>query len=138
MPPVSPDTMVMARDAWNAVEPATIRNCWDHTKSKGKYMAVTETCKITYSSQYRNTAAVRGHPSVSLPSLSSILLHFPLLSHTHSCSYVHSPTLCTITRYQTLEVDDSWTYYCHRHSTPPSALTSGASDRLQTHWDRAV
>jgi hypothetical protein len=69
---------------------------------------------------------------LTFPLLSSSLLHFPLLSHTHSCSYVHSPTLCTITRYQTLEVDDSRTYYYHQHSTPPSALTSGASDRLRT------
>jgi hypothetical protein len=33
---------------------------------------------------------------------------------------------------------DSRTYYYHRHSTPPSALTSGALDRLWTHWDRSV
>jgi hypothetical protein len=56
---------------------------------------------------------------LTFPLLSSIILHFPLLYHTHSCSYVHSPTLCTITRCQTLEVDDSWTYYCCRHPTPP-------------------
>jgi hypothetical protein len=76
---------------------------------------------------------VRGHLSVSLPSLSSpplsTLLYSPLLSHTHPCSYVHAPTLCTITRCQTLKADDSQTsrmstcklvdYYCHWHSTFP-------------------
>jgi hypothetical protein len=75
---------------------------------------------------------------LTFPLLSSIILHFPLLYHTHSCSYVHSPTLSTITRCQTLEVNDSWTDYCHRHPTPPSTLTSGASDRLRTHWDRST
>jgi hypothetical protein len=29
------EAMVMARGAWNAVESATIRNCWDHTKIQG-------------------------------------------------------------------------------------------------------
>jgi hypothetical protein len=59
----------------------------------------------------------------------STLLYSPPLYHTHPCSYVHSPTLCTITRRQTLKADDSWTsktstrtlinYYCHRPSTFP-------------------
>jgi hypothetical protein len=74
---------------------------------------------------------VRGHLSVSFPSLS-----YP--PHTHSCLSVLSPTLCTITRYQTLEVDDSQAYYRRWHSTPPSALTSEASDKLRTYWDRSV
>jgi hypothetical protein len=60
---------------------------------------------------------------------SSTLLYSPPLSHTHPCSYVHSPTLCTITRCQTLKADDFWTsktltcklvnYYCCRHPTLP-------------------
>jgi hypothetical protein len=50
--------------------------------------------------------AVRGHLSVSLPPL--LYSHLP--SHTHPCSYIHPPTLCTIiTRHQTLEVNDSQT-----------------------------
>jgi hypothetical protein len=79
---------------------------------------------------------------------SSTLLYSPLHSHTHPCSHVHSPTLCTITRCQTLKADDSQTsktlthkpidYYCYRHSTFPPALTSEASDKLQTHWDRSM
>jgi hypothetical protein len=75
---------------------------------------------------------------LTFPLLSSIILHSPLLSHTHSCLYVLSPTLCTIPRYQTLEVDDSRAYYRRQHSTPPSALTSEASDKLRTHWDRSA
>jgi hypothetical protein len=81
---------------------------------------------------------VKGHLSISLPSLSYPLLSSTSLSHTHSCLYVLSPTLCTITRYQTLEVNNSRAYYCRRHSTPPSTLTFEASDKLQTHWDRSV
>jgi hypothetical protein len=46
---------------------------------------------------------------LTFPLLSSTLLYSHLPSHTHPCSYVHSSTLCTITRCQTLEVDDSWT-----------------------------
>jgi hypothetical protein len=63
------------------------------------------------------------------PLLSSTLLYSTLLSHTYPCSYVHSPTLCTTTRCQTLKSDDSQTsmtstcklvdYYCHWHSTFP-------------------
>jgi hypothetical protein len=34
---------------------------------------------------------------LTFPLLSSIILHSPLLPHTHSCLYVLSPTLCTIT-----------------------------------------
>jgi hypothetical protein len=69
---------------------------------------------------------VRGHPSISLPpiSSSSSLLYSHLPSHTHPCSYVHSPTLCTITRYQTLEVNDSQTskmLTSVRESTPIAA-----------------
>jgi hypothetical protein len=75
---------------------------------------------------------------LTFPLLSSIIFHSLLLPHTHSCLYVLSPTLCTITRYQTLEVDDSRAYYCRRHSTPPSALTSEALDQLWMHWDRSV
>jgi hypothetical protein len=54
---------------------------------------------------------VREHPSIFLPPLLSFssLLYSHLLSHTHPCSYIHSPTLFTITSYQTLEVDDSRT-----------------------------
>jgi hypothetical protein len=46
---------------------------------------------------------------LTFPLFSSTLLYSHLPSHTHPCSYVHSPTLCTITRCQTLEVDDSQT-----------------------------
>jgi hypothetical protein len=66
---------------------------------------------------------------LTFPLYSSTLLYSPLLIHTHPCSYVHSPTLCTITRCQTLNADDSWTsktlthtlvdYYCRRHPTLP-------------------
>jgi hypothetical protein len=75
--------------------------------------------------------SVRGHPSVCLtfPLFSSTLLYSHLPSHTHLCSYVHSPTLCTITRCQPLNADDSQTsktstrtpvdYYCCQHPTLP-------------------
>jgi hypothetical protein len=52
---------------------------------------------------------VRGHQSISLPPLSSPLLSHTLFSPTFSPGpYVHSPTLCTITRCQTLKADNPW------------------------------
>jgi hypothetical protein len=66
---------------------------------------------------------------LTFPLFSSTLLYSPLFSHPHCCSYVHSPTLCTITRCQTLKADDSRTSktltrklvdnYCRRHPTLP-------------------
>jgi hypothetical protein len=66
---------------------------------------------------------------LTFPLFSSTLLYSPLFTHTHPCSYVHSPTLCTITRCQTLNANDSRTSkmstctlindYCHRHPTLP-------------------
>jgi hypothetical protein len=66
---------------------------------------------------------------LTFPLFSSTLLYSPLLSHTHPCSYVHSPTPCTITRCQTLKADKFRTskmltrklvdYYCCQHSTFP-------------------
>jgi hypothetical protein len=57
------------------------------------------------------SATVRRHQSISLPPLFSPLLsHTLLFSPTFSPGpYVHSPTLCTITRCQTLKANDSWT-----------------------------
>jgi hypothetical protein len=46
---------------------------------------------------------------LTFPLYSSTLLYSPLLSHTHPCSYVHSPTLCTITRCQVLNANNSRT-----------------------------
>jgi hypothetical protein len=74
-------------------------------KLDGRYTYLTLTLPFTTSqAEAWASQTVRGHPPVSLPSLST-----PPLSHTHPYSYVHSPTLCTITRCQVLNADDSWT-----------------------------
>jgi hypothetical protein len=46
---------------------------------------------------------------LTFPLFSPTLLYSPLSSHIHPCSYVLFPTLCTITRCQTLKADDSQT-----------------------------
>jgi hypothetical protein len=89
----------------------------DENHSECTQLAITCLCKGT-SAHF-----------LTFPLYSSTLLYSPLLSHTHPCSYVHFPTLCTITRCQTLNADDSRTsktstrplvdYYCRQHPTLP-------------------
>jgi hypothetical protein len=108
---------------------------------------VTTTLKMSRHTPHGLNQAPSAH-FLTFPLFSSTLLYSPLLSHTHPCSYVHSPTLCTITRCQTLNADDSRPQRCRLvHSLItivvnippfPSALTSEASDELRTHWDRST
>jgi hypothetical protein len=93
----------------------------------------------------RSSACCKGTSArfLTFPLYSSTLLYSPLLSHTHPCSYVHSPTLCTITRCQVLNADDSQTSKMSTTTVVgflplPSALTSEALDELWTHWDRST
>jgi hypothetical protein len=83
---------------------------------------------------------VRGHPSISLPILSSTTLPlFICTPHPHLCTISKEHTYNrwlpgpTIRRLSRSRLTDS-----RRLPTSPSARTSTASDGLRTHWDRSA
>jgi hypothetical protein len=77
-------------------------------------------------------AFVRGHPSVSLPLLSS-----PTIPLIYPCLYVCSPHLCTIPRDHT-QRPATFVFQVQRLPVSFSACTLAASDKPWTHWDRSA